>query len=52
MGVQVEKLEKNMAKLTIEFLLKNLKQHWRKLIRKIKVTLHFRVSVKEKLRAR
>ena len=45
MGVQVEKLEKNMAKLTIEVSAEEFEAA-------LEVKFHFRVSVKEKLRAR
>ena len=52
MSVQVEKQEKNMAKLTIEVSAEELELHWRKLIRKIRRKSTFRASVKEKHRER
>ena len=52
MSVQVEKLEKNMAKLTIEVSAEDFEAALEKHIRKIKVKLLFRASVKEKLPVR
>ena len=50
MSVQVENLEKNMAKLTIEVPAEELEKALRKLTRNRKRTSAFRASVKEKFR--
>ena len=52
MSLQVEKLEKNMAKLTIEVSAEDLDKQWRKLTRNRKAESAFQDSVKEKLRER
>ena len=52
MSLQVEKLEKNMAKLTIEVSAQELGQRYSQLIRKIKAESVFPVSEKEKFPAR
>lgn len=50
MSVQVENLEKNMAKLLLRLPLKILKKQYRLLTRKTKIKSLSRDSVKEKLR--
>ena len=52
MSLQVEKLEKNMAKLTIEVPVKSWKLQLRRLIRKIREKFRFPVSVRAKCPAR
>ena len=49
MSLQVEKMEKNMAKLTIEVSARILTKQCRMHIRKQKAEFLFRDSVKEKL---
>ena len=48
MSVQVEKLEKNMAKLTVEVPAEDVEKQFRVHIRKPRRALTFRDSVKEK----
>ena len=50
MSVQVENLEKNMAKLTIEASAEDFEKQYRLLTRKTKIKSLSRDSVKEKLR--
>ena len=49
MSVQVEKLEKNMAKLTVEVSAEDFKAAIKKAFRKIKIKSLCQASVKEKL---
>ena len=52
MSLQVEKLEKNMAKLTIEVSAEDLDKAMEKAYQKQKSRISFQDSVKEKLRER
>lgn len=49
MSVQVEKLEKNMAKLTVEVSAEDLRLRSRKRSTRTRTALRSQVSVKEKL---
>ena len=46
MSLQVEKLEKNMAKLTIEVSADEFSRHWKMLTRKTKAKSPYPVSVR------
>lgn len=52
MSLQVEKLEKNMAKLTMKYLLKNWRRQSKVLTRRIRTRSAFPVSVRARLPVR